>query len=214
MTIAPFVHLRNHTAYSVAEGALTSDKIRDLCRKYNMPAAGITDTNNIFGGAEFSTHLEEVGVQPILGTQLDVDFDLPTSTFPKNRYSQLIFLVKDSVGYHNLIKLISYSHLRKKDEEFPHITLDMLEGKTDGLIVLSGGIKGVLGKCLLANNYALAEEKCLLLKKLFGDRFYIECLSSVRLKYCIRTQCLGSVRTSNNRFLWRLGGRGVVALCP
>ena len=127
MTIAPFVHLRNHTAYSVAEGALTSDKIRDLCRKYGMPAAGITDTNNIFGGAEFSTHLEEVGVQPILGTQLDVDFNLPTTSFPKNRYSQLIFLVKNDVGYHNLIKLISYAHLRKKDEELPHINVDMLE---------------------------------------------------------------------------------------
>ncbi len=174
MSIAPFVHLRNHTAYSVAEGALTSDKIRDLCRKYNMPAAGITDTNNIFGGAEFSTHLEEVGVQPILGTQLDVDFDLPQVSFPKDRYSQLIFLVQNSVGYHNLIKLISYAHLRKKDTEYPHITLDMFEGKTDGLIVLSGGTKGVIGKCLLANNFDLAEEKCLILKKLFGDRFYIE----------------------------------------
>ena len=174
MSIAPFVHLRNHTAYSVAEGALTSDKIRDLCRKYGMPAAAITDTNNIFGGAEFSTHLEEVGVQPILGTQLDVDFDLPTTSFPKDRYSQLIFLVQNDVGYHNLIKLISYAHLRKKDIEYPHITVDMLDGKTDGLIVLSGGIKGILGKCLLANNPELAEEKCLLLKKLFGDRFYIE----------------------------------------
>ena len=174
MTVAPFVHLRNHTAYSVAEGALTSDKIRDLCRKYNMPAAGITDTNNIFGGAEFSTHLEEVGVQPIFGTQLDVDFDLPESSFPKNRYAQLIFLVKDEIGYHNLIKLISYAHIRKKDVEFPHITTDMLIGKTDGLIVLSGGIKGIIGKCLLANNFDLAEEKCLFLKKLFGDRFYIE----------------------------------------
>ena len=66
MSIAPFVHLRNHTAYSVAEGALTSHTIVDLCKEYNMPAAAITDTNNIFGGAEFSTYLGDDGIQPIL----------------------------------------------------------------------------------------------------------------------------------------------------
>lgn len=174
MSIAPFVHLRNHTAYSVAEGALTSHTIVDLCKEYNMPAAAITDTNNIFGGAEFSTYLGDDGIQPILGTQLDVDFDLPSSVFAKTPYSQLVLLVKDDVGYHNLIKLISYAHIRKKDNEPARITLDMLKEKTEGLIALSGGVKGVIGKCLLAENKELAEEKCLLLKELFGDRFYME----------------------------------------
>ena len=174
MSYAPFVHLRNHTAYSVAEGALTSHKIEELCRKYKMPAAGITDTNNIFGGAEFSTYLSAVGVQPILGTQLDVDFDLPSTLFPKNNLSQLILFAKNDLGYHNLIKIISYAHIKKADIDPPKITLDMLDGLTDGIIALSGGIKGVIGKCILAGNTALAEEKALLLNKLFKDNFYIE----------------------------------------
>ena len=174
MGYAHFVHLRNHTAYSLAEGALKVSNIISLCQKYNMPAVAITDTNNIFGGAEFSEYLAKDGIQPILGTQISVDFDLPSSAFLKDKYAELVLLVQNDVGYHNLLKLLSYAYLKKEAIDPPHITFDMLKEKSEGLIALSGGIKGVIGKALLANNKQLAEEKCLELKNLFKDRFYIE----------------------------------------
>ncbi len=174
MGISPFVHLRNHTAYSIAEGALTTSAIAKLCQEYKMPAVAITDTNNIFGGAEFSTIIGNNGIQPILGSQISVDFNLPSSLFPIDKFSQLLLLVQNDTGYHNLIKLLSYAYLKKQSTESPHITYDMLKENSKGLIALSGGIKGVIGKCLLANNKQLAEEKCLELNSLFKDNFYIE----------------------------------------
>ncbi len=174
MGFAPFVHLRNHTAYSLAEGALKTSTIVGLCQKYKMPAVAITDTNNLFGGAEFSTFIGDGGIQPILGTQLNIDFNLPSSVFPKNKLSQLVLLVQNDIGYHNLLKLLSCAYLKKNPEDEVHITFDMLKDKSEGLIALSGGINGVIGKCLLAGNKELAEEKLIELNTIFKNKFYIE----------------------------------------
>lgn len=174
MTYAPFVHLRNHTAYSLAEGALRIPQIASICKEYNMPAVAITDTNNIFGGAEFSKYIPDSGVQPILGTQISVDFGLPSDITKNEAYSQLILLVQNDTGYKNLIKLLTFAYLNKTPEETPHIKFDDLKNYNEGLIALSGGVKGVIGQALLAENASLAEEKCLDLLNLFKDRFYIE----------------------------------------
>ena len=92
MAYAPFVHLRNHTAYSLAEGALRIPQIAKLCQEYKMPAVAITDTNNIFGGAEFSKYIPDSGVQPILGTQLSVDFNIDGDTVLPEKYAEIILL--------------------------------------------------------------------------------------------------------------------------
>lgn len=174
MNYAPFVHLRNHTAYSLAEGALRIPQLANMCKEYNMPAVAITDTNNIFGGAEFSKYIPESGVQPILGTQISVDFGLPSDITVKEKYSQLILLVQNDIGYQNIIKLLSYAYLKKLAVETPHINFSDLKEHCEGLIALSGGVKGVIGQALIAENKELAEAKCLELLDLFKDRFYIE----------------------------------------
>ncbi|MGN0929911.1 MAG: DNA polymerase III subunit alpha [Alphaproteobacteria bacterium] len=174
MNYAPFVHLRNHTAYSLAEGALRIPQLAKMCEEYNMPAVAITDTNNIFGGAEFSKYIPESGVQPILGTQISVDFGLPSDIAVKEKYSQLILLVQNDIGYQNIIKLLSYAYLKKLAVETPHIKFADLKEHSEGLIALSGGVKGVIGQALIAENKELAEAKCLELLDLFKDRFYIE----------------------------------------
>lgn len=174
MSYAPFVHLRNHTAYSLAEGALRVPQIVKMCQEYNMPAVAITDTNNIFGGAEFSKYVPEGGIQPILGTQISVDFNIPSDIVMGLKYPQLILLVQNEVGYKNLIKLLSYCYLKKKPDELPHISFEDLKEKSEGLIALSGGVKGVIGQALLIENKDLAEKKCLELLDIFKGRFYIE----------------------------------------
>ena len=67
-----FVHLRVHTAYSLSEGAIRIKDLAKLCIEQAMPAVAITDTNNLFGGMEFSSSMRQAGVQPIIGCQLSM----------------------------------------------------------------------------------------------------------------------------------------------
>ena len=172
----PFIHLRNHTAFSIAEGMISVDKMVKLCEQTEMPAVGITDTNNIFGGAKFADVLSANGIQLIFGTQIDVDFELNKHilSFAKPELSQLILLVQNETGYKNLLKLLSIAHVDKDDVDPVKITLQDLQTYNDGLIVLSGGVKGVLGKCILNDNSEKAEFFAEQLKNIFNDRFYIE----------------------------------------
>src|SRR4051794_31655022 len=79
-----FVHLKVHSAYSLLEGALPIEKLAKLAAAMEMPAMGLTDTNNLFGALEFSEKLWSCGVQPIIGCTVDVDFadsrDAPPSS--------------------------------------------------------------------------------------------------------------------------------------
>ena len=72
MAHADFVHLRVHSAYSLAEGAIHVKDLVTLCRDARMPAVAVTDTNNLFGALEFSSACAAAGVQPIIGCQLSI----------------------------------------------------------------------------------------------------------------------------------------------
>ena len=99
MPHADFVHLRVHSAYSLSEGALRVKDIVSLCQRHQMPAVGITDTNNLFGALEFSEKLSKAGTQPIIGTQI---------LFKYKEFEGLIPLIaKNNDGYKNIIKLSS-----------------------------------------------------------------------------------------------------------
>ena len=72
MSYANFVHLRNHSAYSLAEGALKIPDLVSLAADNQMPAVAITDSGNLFGALEFSLAARRVGVQPIIGCEISV----------------------------------------------------------------------------------------------------------------------------------------------
>lgn len=151
---ADFVHLHVHSAYSLAEGALRTKEIVELCASDKMPAVAVTDTNNMFGALEFAMAATGKGVQPIIGCQLNVG----------ESEQQLVLLVQNEVGYKNLSKLISDSYMQGDVTKLVATTFDELNSHHVGLICLSGGaLKG------------FREEKDILaLKEIFGDRFYIE----------------------------------------
>ena len=67
-----FIHLTNKTEYSLSEGALPIGRIAELCQSFQMPAVGISDTNNMFGALEFSERISQVGVQPIVGCNIKI----------------------------------------------------------------------------------------------------------------------------------------------
>ncbi len=77
--MTPFVHLRVHTAYSLAEGAIKLKDLAKQCREYSMPAVAITDTANLFGALEFSMSCAENGIQPIIGCQIHLRRSSPSS---------------------------------------------------------------------------------------------------------------------------------------
>ncbi len=180
----PFIHLRVHTAYSLLEGALKIKEISDLLKTRKMPAVAMTDSGNLFGALEFSLSLAAQGIQPIIGCQLKLKSEEEDkNSFTKIISSQkssfedvLVLLVTSEQGYRNLLKLVSLSFLEKKSEDPPHITFKDLEKPniTEGLVALTGGPQGGLGRFLLKNQYEKAHDYLKKLQILFKDRLYIE----------------------------------------
>jgi len=140
-----FVHLHNHTEYSLLDGAMRIDRLTELAARYKMPALAITDHGNLFGTIEFYKAARKNGVKPIIGIE--------TYIAPKSRFDQgrdikvpessfhLTLLCENETGYRNLIRLSSAAYL----EGFyykPRIDKELLAKHHEGLIGLSGCFKG------------------------------------------------------------------------
>ncbi|MEB3702791.1 DNA polymerase III subunit alpha [Candidatus Bealeia paramacronuclearis] len=166
-----FVHLRCHTAYSLLEGAVTVKKLIGLAQKYNMPALAMTDTQNVFGALEFSMAAKDAGVQPIIGCQINIT--APEVTLQqKGEVDQLILLVQSPEGYRNLMKLVSASYLKGLNNGVPQLKLSDLQEYSSGLIALTGGIQGGIGRRFQKPDEALFYFQNL--KHMFEGRLYIE----------------------------------------
>ncbi|MFP4098203.1 MAG: DNA polymerase III subunit alpha [Alphaproteobacteria bacterium] len=166
--MSQFIHLRLHSAYSLAEGAIKIKDLIDLCRHEQMPAVAVTDTNNLFGAMEFAQEAAKNGIQPIHGCQINVD----------DAGHQLVLLVQNETGYRNLCKIVSAAYVNKTQDGVighqVHTSYEMLEQHHEGLICLSGGMKGAIADALLHGQIDHAEENTKRLNALFEGRFYIE----------------------------------------
>src|SRR5690349_18836243 len=126
-----FVHLRVHTAYSLAEGAVRLEKSTAADRAANliantvrerMPAVAITDTGNLFGALQFSTACADAGVQPIIGCDLAIRRG--EGGVRGGRVAapdRLVLLVQNEAGYRNLMKLSSKAYLETDSAEVPQV---------------------------------------------------------------------------------------------
>lgn len=159
-----FVHLHVHSAYSLAEGAIPVKDLVKKAHKMGMPAIAITDSGNLFGAMEFSLEASKAGIQPILGSRVLVGDDL----------HHLVLLVQSQQGYLNLSELISKSFILSDGQSVPRIEWEWFNGFSDGLICLSGGVKGPIGQAILHRQNDRAVTEIERLKSLFPDRLYIE----------------------------------------
>ena len=174
MTVDPrFIHLRTHSEYSLLEGALRLKKLPDLCKKTGMPALALTDTNNMFSALEFSVVMSDAGIQPILGCQVDLRYVAPQPGQTAAAPAPLVLLAQSEAGYENLMKLNTCLYIDNAGE-LPHVTLEQLAAHSDGLICLTGGPDGPVGRLLQANQRPAAQELVTKLAGWFADRLYIE----------------------------------------
>ena len=171
--MADFIHLTNKTEYSLSEGALPISRIAELCQTFEMPAVGISDSNNMFGALEFSTQISKAGIQPIIGCNIRIktpsEFiheSIKDPFFYMNLYS------KNNLGYQNLLKLISTSYMNSKKDSYIEIN-DLINLK-DGIIVLTGGNNSIFKQCKnkIITNQVNTFIK--LLKESFNDDLYME----------------------------------------
>ncbi len=169
-----FVHLRVHTPYSLLQGAIQIPRLVDLCVKHDMPAMAVTDTGNMFGVLEFSQTCLAQGVQPVIGTLIALRFASDEPLRDEERAEHIVLFAQDEAGYANLMALSSRSHLASQSGEIPSISLDDLDGRTDGLICLTGGAYGPLGAMVRKQKTGIAGSRLGTLQGLFDDRLYIE----------------------------------------
>ncbi|MBT3333768.1 MAG: DNA polymerase III subunit alpha, partial [Rhodospirillaceae bacterium] len=174
MAHADFVHLRVHSAFSLSEGAIHIKDLADLCRYGEMPAVAITDTGNLFGALEFSEAMVKGGVQPIIGASLAVRTAevAPGGLSPEP--DRLVLLSQSETGYENLSRLSSKAYLQSESGETPQIEMSDLANWNAGLICLTGGATGPLGRLLLDGQMAAARALLEQLCDIYPGRLYIE----------------------------------------
>jgi DNA polymerase-3 subunit alpha len=168
-----FIHLRVHTEYSLLEGAVPVKKLPGLVANMNMPAVAVTDTNDLFCALEFSESASAAGVQPIIGAQFDLAF---SGSDPRNTMvsaAPIVLLAQNETGYGHMLKLMTCAYLGE-GRDMPHITLDDLGEHAEGIIALTGGPKGPIGRLIEADQTGAAEELIDGLAGIFGDRLYVE----------------------------------------
>lgn len=172
MAHAGFVPLRCHSAFSMLEGAIQPDALAKSARQLKFPAVGLADRANMFAAMDFSAAAKDQGVQPVIGALVPIE--RPGSATLHNRalIDWLALYAQDDAGYANLIALVSDAHLGSEVAGDPVLTLGQLEGRSDGLICLTGGADGALAR-LLAEGQA-ADAMADRLEALFPGRLYIE----------------------------------------
>ena len=176
---AGFVHLHVHSSYSLREGAMPVGKLISFASADAMPALAITDTNNLFGALEFSEKVSKAGLQPVIGIQLTVSFgdgSMLASRLGEEDAGRapLVLLAKDEAGYVNLMHLASRAFLDPTPGEAAHVSLSRLEGRTGGLIALTGGPSGPIDRCYDYGRPEAAIERLATLERLFDRRLYVE----------------------------------------
>ena len=161
-----FNHFKLHTQYSICEGAIKIEDLKDYCKKNKIQTAGISDTSNLSGALEFSENLAKVGCQPIIGTQIVFDY--------KNNLGLIPIIAKNEKGYQNIIELSSKSYLSNSSLNLPNCHFDDLLKYNENIIVLSGSISGLIGKLFDQGKNIEIENIYKKLKDTFKNNFYIE----------------------------------------
>ncbi|MBN2355231.1 DNA polymerase III subunit alpha, partial [candidate division KSB1 bacterium] len=175
--MTPFVHLHNHSHYSLLDGACRIDDLVDTAVAFQMTALALTDHGNLHGVIEFFKKCSEKGVKPIIGSEVYVapeKLDVKVSqTGGAGTSFHLVLLCKDEIGYKNLMKLVSIGYLKGFYYK-PRVDKEVLTQYHEGLIALSACLKGEVAQRLLKDGEERARATVQEYLDIFGEDFYLE----------------------------------------
>lgn len=177
MTTPDFIHLRVHTEHSLLEGAIKTAKLVKWAKEQKMPAIAMTDSGNIFGAMLLAKEASHGQVQPILGCQLLVKSptrEVNAFKTEEPTYDKVVLYVQNQTGYQNLLLHFSEYYMGADKQDKPHLTFDELLTKTEGLILLTGGTEGILGRPILSGHPEFAAELLQKIATAYPNRTYIE----------------------------------------
>ncbi len=172
---ADFVHLHNHTQYSLLDGLTKVPALLDFVQDSGMQAVAITDHGTLSGVIEFYKEAKAREIKPILGMEAYMATRTIADRDPAKdkNYFHIILLAMNNTGYRNLMQLSTIASLEGVYYR-PRIDHELLEKHNEGLIVLSGCIGGELGDALRQEQYNKARDIASWYKSVFGDRYYLE----------------------------------------
>jgi DNA polymerase-3 subunit alpha len=175
MASGNFVHLHLHTDYSLLDGACEISKLMDRAAELKMPAVAVTDHGNLFGAVKFHEAAQKRNLKPIIGCEVYV---APASRFDRaadtDRPNHLVLLCENERGYRNLVKLASSAYIEGYYYK-PRIDKDLLAHHADGLIALSGCLRGEVAVALASDRYNAARQSAYDLRDIFGKgNFFLE----------------------------------------
>src|SRR5450759_3588826 len=177
-----FVHLHLHTDYSLLDGACKIDRLVERAAKNKMSALAVTDHGNLFATVDFYKAAQSHGIKPIIGCETYVSQQGRATRSETDRYNHLVLLCANRKGYQNLVKLVSAGYL----EGFyykPRIDKDILARHSEGLIALSGCLRGEVAEALVAENMDAARKAAYEYQDIFGkDNFFLE-IQDQRVKH-------------------------------
>ncbi len=172
---AGFVHLHNHSDYSLLDGACRLDRLVDRIKGLGMQALALTDHGNLFGAVEFYELARAAGIKPIIGCEVYVAHgsrhDRARTVDGKGAYNHLVLLARNREGYRNLMRLSSAGYLEGFHYK-PRIDKELLETHAEGLLCLSACLRGELPQLVLEGNLEGAKKAAAWYRDLFGPEFY------------------------------------------
>ena len=178
MSHADFVHLHLHTEYSLLDGACRLDRLVEKAHELKFSSLAITDHGVLYGAIDFYRAAREKGIKPIIGCEVYVApgsrLEKKSSSGGRDVYNHLVLLVKDEVGYKNLIKLATAAHVEGYYYK-PRIDKEILAQYKEGLIALSGCLASEVCESILKDQLPRAREAIDWYKQTLGpDNFYLE----------------------------------------
>ena len=171
-----FVHLHNHTEYSLLDGACRIPKLVQRVKELGQTAVAITDHGTMYGVIDFYRACKAEGVKPVIGCEVYV---APRTRFDRvheldSQARHLILLCKNETGYHNLCHIVSMAFTDGFYVK-PRTDWATIEAHAEGLVCLSGCLQGDIPQKIIHGQYDAAKEKALRLQSVFGpDSFYLE----------------------------------------
>ncbi len=172
-----FVHLHNHSDYSLLDGAQTVQTLVNTIDDLGMDSVALTEHGNMFSVIPYYKAAKKAGIKPIIGCETYVSVGSRFEKKPRADggwgNNHLVLLAQNYKGYQNLMKLVTFGYL---DGFYyrPRVDIDLLKEHNEGIICLSGCLKGEVTEKMLKDDWDGAKEAALRFAEIFENRFYLE----------------------------------------